>query len=539
MFRRTLALLRAHLGVWRSIGVPITAFVVHALVAGVLCALIGEHVGPFTYALFAFALAAALVAVPLVGELGFLLRGDESSDWLDALPARALERRLAKALGVGLAIGGLALASLIPAALLAPLDGVAERALFVACGVAAVLSGAAVLLALQGLLARVPALVGLLEALIVAVVMLGVLVSLPLWVRLGDLAGFEAAGAWRRFPSAWFAAPFGVSVGDSAGVASGASGASNVLWHELWRPAAAFVLAALALLLLPRPKVSAVSGRTPLDLLLSPAVELARRWWIRRDERAGFDLVAIAFPREREVALRTYPLLGIPLAFLWVAFGMEEGREKQSLVALILFTPGIYLPVVLSHLPASASHAARWILDGAPLAASAIHEGARRAIAVRYVLPLHVVLALIAWQQVSGEFAARLALPAAAVSLLALRFLYAPSVDGLPLTKPTEEAVRVDALGGPLMVAGVGLALLAVAAERVIATPLVGVAIALVLFAVDAALARVTRTVSDTVRVTCAARSKRSRTASQAGSSGGSSTTMRAARISSAARNAA
>jgi hypothetical protein len=478
MFRRVLALLRAHLGVWRSIGVPIMTFVVHALVAGVLCALVGEHTGPFTYALFAFALAAALVAVPLVGELGFLLRGDEASDWLDALPARAFERRLAKALGVGLAIGGLALASLLPAAALAPLHGPAERALFVACGVAAVLSGAAVLLALQGLLARVPALVGLLEALIVAVVMLGVLVSLPLWVRVGDLAGFEAAGAWRRFPSAWFAAPFA-----SAGV----------VWHELWRPAAAFVLAALALLLLPRPKVSAVSGRTPLDVLLSPAVELARRLWIRRDERAGFDLVAIAFPREREVALRTYPLLGIPLAFLWVAFGMEEGREKQSLVALILFTPGIYLPVVLSHLPASASHAARWILDGAPIAASAIHEGARRAIAVRYVLPLHVVLALIAWQQVGGEFAARLALPAAAVSLLALRFLYAPSVDGLPLSKPTEDAVRVDALGGPLMVAGVGLALLAVAAERVIATPLVGVAIALVLFVVDAALARVTR----------------------------------------------
>jgi hypothetical protein len=480
MYRRTLALVRAHLGVWRSIGVPVTTFAVQALVAGVLCAIVGERVGPFVYALFAFVLAAALVAVPLVGELGFLMRGDESSDWLDALPARAVERRLAKALGLALAVGGLALASLVPAALLAPGLDALGRVLFVGCGLAAVWSAAAVLLAVQGLLARVPALLGVLEAVLVAVVMLGALVSLPLWVRIGDLASYDDAGPWRAFPTAWFAAPF----------ASGGTAAEH-----LWRPLVLLAAAAVALLVLPRPKVASVSGAGPLDLLLAPALALARRVWLRRDERASFDLVALAFPREREVALRTYPLLGIPLAFLWVAFGMEEGREKTSLVALILFTPGIYLPVLLSHLPASASHAARWIVDGAPLDRRAIHEGARRAVAVRYVLPLHLVLSIVAWQQVGGEFAARLALPAAAVSLLALRALYGPSVDGLPLSKPTDEAVRVDALGGPLMVAGVGLALLSVVAERLIATPLVGVAAAAALVGVDAAASSVARRV--------------------------------------------
>jgi len=475
MLRRTLALLRAHLGVWSSIGLPIMTVAVHALVALVLCALIGERVGPFAYALFAYSLSAALVAVPLVGELGFLLRADEASDWLDALPARPLERRIAKAGGVQLAVSGLALGSLIAAALFVPGADLVGRVIFVACGVAAVQAAAAVLLALQGLLARMPGVLVALEAVLVAAVLLGALVSLPLWVQLGDIASFADSGAWRAYPAAWFAAPFT---------------ASGLDLLALWRPAIALAAAALAFAFLPRPAVAATAGSSALERVVAPLANLARRWWVAPTERAGFDFVLDAFPREREVALRTYPLLGIPLAFLWVAFGMEAGAEKQSLVALILFTPGIYLPVILSHLPATASPGARWLLDTAPLDERALHTGALKAVAVRYLVPLQLVLTLIAWQQVSGAFALRLALPAAAVSMLALRLLYRPSVEGLPLTEETEAAVRVDQLGGPLFAAGIGLALLSMAAERTIADPLTGVAIAAVVFAVDVAIDR-------------------------------------------------
>jgi hypothetical protein len=476
MLTRTLALLRAHLGVWRSIGLPIMTAAVHGLVALVLCALIGERVGPFAYCLFAYSLSAALIAVPLVGELGFLLRADEASDWLDALPARAIERRLAKAGGVLLAVSGLALATLLPAALFLPEATLVGRALFLLCGIAAVQTAAATLLALQGLLARVPSLLVALEAVLVAAVLLGALVSLPMWVQLGDIAGFDSAGPWRAYPAAWFAAPF-------------ASGGLDLA--RLWLPLAAIVVAAAAFAFLPRPSTPAsTSGRSALELVLTPITRLARRLWVAPRELAGFDFVTAAFPREREVALRTYPLLGIPLAFLWVAFGMEKGAEKDSLVALILFTPGIYLPVILSHLPATASPRARWILDTAPIDERALHGGALKAIAVRYLLPLQLVLALIAWSLVDGEFAARLALPAAAVGLLALRLLYRASVDGLPLTLPTEEAVRVDALGGPLFAAGMGLVVFSVAAEKFITTPLLGLGVAVGVFALDAAIDR-------------------------------------------------
>lgn len=478
MLSRTLALLRAHLGVWSSIGLPIMTTAVHALVALVLCALIGERVGPFAYALFAYSLAAALVAVPLVGELGFLLRADEASDWLDALPARAAERRIAKAGGVQLAVTGLALGSLVPAAFFLPAADTVTRVVFVLCGIAAVQSAAAVLLALQGLLARLPGLLVALEAVLVAVVLLGALVSLPLWVRFGDIARFGDAGDLRAYPAAWFAAPF-TSTGLDA--------------LALWLPLAAFTAAALAFAFLPRPTHVDTGGSSVLERVTAPFAALARRAWVTERERAGFDFVLTAFPREREVALRTYPLLGIPLAFLWVAFGMEGGAEKNSLVALILFTPGIYLPVILSHLPATASPGARWLLDTAPFDERALHTGALKAIAVRYLLPLQVVLTLVAWQQAGGELALRLALPAAMASLLALRLLYRPSVDGLPLTEPTEEAVRVDQLGGPLFTAGIGLALVSMAADRTIATPLVGVAVAAAVLFVDIAIDRALR----------------------------------------------
>lgn len=475
MLRRTLALLRAHLGVWSSIGLPVMTVAIHALVTLVLCALIGERVGPFTYALFAYSLGAALVAVPLVGELGFLLRADEASDWLDALPARAIERRIAKAAGVQLAVGGLALGSLIPAALFLPDADLVARVVFVLCGLAAVQAAAAVLLALQGLLARVPGLLVALEAVLVAVVLLGALVSLPLFVELGGIARFADAGALRAYPAAWFAAPF-------------ASTGLDAL--ALWIPAVAFTAAALAFAFLPRPSHGDGAGSSVLERVTAPLAALARRIWVADRERAGFDFVLAAFPREREVALRTYPLLGIPLAFLWVAFGMESGPEKTSLVALILFTPGIYVPVILSHLPATASPGARWLLDTAPFDERALHTGALKAIAVRYLVPLQFVLTLVAWQQAGADLALRLALPATAASLLALRLLYRPSVDGLPLTEPTEDAVRVDQLGGPLFMAGIGLAVVSMFADRTIATPTIGIVVAATVLAVDLAIDR-------------------------------------------------
>jgi hypothetical protein len=237
---------------------------------------------------------------------------------------------------------------------------------------------------------------------------------------------------------------------------------------------AATALALAVLALAPMPAAAPRGRREQLVArLLRPVRALATRLWVRADERAAFDLVYDALPREREVVLRTYPMFGIPLAFLVAAATDSDpssASQRADLLALLLFTPGIYLPILLTHVPASASHAASWLLACAPIREGAVVVGAVKALAIRFLLPLYLLLGAIAAAQADLALALRLALPGAAISLLVLQRLYGVVVSGAPLSTAPDR-VRTDLdWGGVLLVLAVALTFAAVLANRFVPT---------------------------------------------------------------------
>ncbi len=413
MARRILALLRARLSsAQQGAAIPVAALLMQATVAGVLCGLVADLLPPYAFGLFALAVSAALVALPLLGELGYLLRADEAGDWVEALPARPFELKAARTLHLLIALAVLSLGSLLPAALLpgAPL-GLAARLALPALGLLQALVLASGLLALQAALGgRAQGLLPAIQTLLFAGLVVGGVMGLRL---VGDLLAVEGPGelsplAFGCLPPAWFAAPLAPGLSAHA-----------------WLAPLATVAAALLLLAVPPPRVAAARrGGTLLGRLLAPARALARRLWLARDERASFELVFEALPREREFVLRSYPLLGIPIAFLAVGARGESGPQGEGLLALLLFTPPTYLPVLLSQVPGTLSHRARWLLDLAPLSPSAIHAGTVKALAVRFLLPLYALLFVLCASLGGIATAVRLALPAALLALAVLRFTY-------------------------------------------------------------------------------------------------------------------
>jgi len=146
--------------------------------------------------------------------------------------------------------------------------------------------------------------------------------------------------------------------------------------------------------------------------------------------------------------------------------------------------------VLLVHVPASASASARWILDTAPVGEREVAAGARKAVAVRFVVPLYAILFAAAWSQAGFAFALRLALPAALLSILLLRHLYAICVVGPPLsTKPDEIVVQLD-WTGPLLMLAVGLTIAAVLAWRYVTSMEIGLALTVALVACELTLDR-------------------------------------------------
>lgn len=475
---RTRALVVAHLGAWRAADPPVTVLLVHALAAGVLCGLVRGMLPPFAYALFAFLLSAALLVLPFLGELGFLMREDPAREWSGALPATAREQRLARALAVAVVLGVLALGSLLPAAALAP-SGMAwfERALLVPLGLASALTLGGVLLVVQRLLAGRAGLLSLLHALLFAGLIGGLAVALPEVRHLAAYGSLSELPVYARLaPPAWFAAP----LADDAGVVAWASALAGV------------ALGALLLAFAPLPLANAARGTDPLGALLAPLRRLAVRSWVRRDERATFELVFDALPHERETSLRTRPLLALPLLFLVAAFGREPGPERDALLSLLLFVTGCYLPVLAAHVPASASHRARWLLDGAPAPRHAIASGAFKAVAVRALVPLYALLFLVTGALGGWRLALTLTPLGALFALAVLRRTWRSTARGLPLSVPPDEAGEGLNLGGPLLTAAILATVLAVVAVK-LATPVSLVVVALALVTHEILAARLWR----------------------------------------------
>ena len=447
---RTLTLLRFFLSSHSKADLPIAALLIPISLSGAFALLLRDGVTPFAYSVSTLSLSAALVAIPLLGELAYLLRADASSEWIEAQPAAAHEIRAARALHLLVTLSILTILPLLPVALFAPSEmTILDRVLFLGAGLSLSATLAAVLLLIQALLSgRAESIFVTLQTIIVAGVVLGMILGLRHVSVIADIASFEFDSSLALYPPAWFSSAIGEA-------------------PTYWLSPALGLLALLLLVSLPRPFVQTKPRRKNiLERVLAPARAAASRLWIASDERGPFDFVYDAVPREREVVLRSYPMLGIPLAFLLAASFGEEGAEYEGLMALLLFTPGIYLPILLSQIPASDSFQGRWLLDGAPVSQGAWMNGAIKALAVRFVLPLYLLLGLLAWQSVGHEFALRMAIPGALISLLVLRRLYPTCVTDMPLSiAPDQLRSNLD-WGGTLMGWAVVLTLLSVVANR-------------------------------------------------------------------------
>jgi hypothetical protein len=471
---RVLILLRARLHARREgAGLPIAALLMQAFVTLVLCGIVHDFLPPFAYVLFALCVHGALIGVPLLGELGDLLVLDEAEDWVRAMPVTPFDVKGARLLHFLITLAVLSLGSLVPAALIAPLAAIGKLGL-IAAGLGQALVLAALLLCVMVTLGgRAQALLVFVQTVLFIALIVGAVLGMS---HVRELTGlFDPTPALATFPPAWFAAPF-------------ARGPLAVGWNAV---APLATLASLLLLVaLPAPnRPVARKGATLLGAALTPFRKIARLIWVRRDERASFELVFDALPKEREFVLRSYPLIGIPLAFLLIGAGDSDKRE--GLLALLLFTPGTYLPILLAHVHISTSHAARWILDSAPIAPASIQNGVIKAVAVRFLLPLFSVLALLCWTYEGPAFALRLVPVAFLVSIFVMRQVYGSWKYEPPLSTAPEDLEAETSLFQTIATLGFILMFVALAAWRLVDTPLRAGVVFVILIVIEVASDRV------------------------------------------------
>ncbi len=428
-------------------------------VSTAVCLVVRDATSPFSFALVVLSAAAALIAVPLLGDLSALLTADETGDWVRALPVRASELHVARALHLLMALFVLTSGVLAPAMVLAPagFDLTARLELFAAAQAQSIVL-AGILLAAQSLLrGRAHALLVALQSALLVLTMVGFVAGLELVPHMRVWNGPGAAEGLRYFPPAWFASLF---ANDDAALAL----------RMLALAASGAALAAV--LLVPAPNASqANAGSTLVGALLSPLRRFLARTWVRGRERATFEWVFDALPKEREFVLRAYPLLAVPLGFLLLGGGAQSGDSKRDLLALLLFIPGAYAPLMVAHTPGTSSHRARWILDTAPVELGELENGAFKAVAARFLAPLYVVLVVLGGLQGRLEFTLQLAGPAFLTCLIATRSIWRTCVVDLPLSTPHEKLYINNDWMGVLAVLAFALLALAIAGARFASWP--------------------------------------------------------------------
>ena len=439
---------------------PFGAVLIHASIAAALCLAVRTELGVFAYGVVALSIPMALTTLPLLGELAPLLRADPAEEWIAAQPVRPPELRAARILCIAVLLGGLALSSLLPAALCAPAAmSWGERLILILVGLAQTMSVAAALLWVQALFGnRAESALVLVQTALLCALLIGTILGLR---NLPVLAAIDApTGALLFYPPAVFAVFLVDSPFRAVPVAATAALALTTA-------------AALTLALAPfPPPLRARRTGSALSVLLSPLRALATRLWVRKTERASFDFIYDALPAERDFVMRAYPLLAIPLAFLLLGSDADATRT-EGLLALLMFTPAIYLSVLLVHVPATATPEARWLLDTAPLDPDAEREGAIKAIAVRFLTPLFVLLIAACIARGSLDLALRIAPAAIVAGMVTLRIAWRSSVTAAPLSLKVQDlpAAYADGFSGPFMALAIGHTLLAILCWRLIQTP--------------------------------------------------------------------
>lgn len=475
MWNRILLVARTHLaGEWlgeRGARLPVAPILFQASLAAVLCLLVRDHLEPRTFAVFALSLPLGLTAVALLGELGPLLRADPAAEWVAALPIRPGELRAARILVLAVLIGGLALGSLVPAALLAP-DQMSwlDRMALVAGGVLQTLFVSALLLWIQaGLAGRAEGMLTVIQTALFCAVIVGFTAGLSNLPLLQEAVTSGSLDAY--YPPLWFTAPLAPDP-TSAG-----------LWLALLATLVTFGTFALAPF---PPAPRARPTRSPLGILLWPLRLLAAHSWVRPRERASFEFVYHALPSEQDFVTRAYPLLALPLAFLLLGADGSSARD-EGLLALLLFAPAVYLPLLLLFVPATATPEARWIVDTCPLDPRDEAAGSRKAVVIRMVLPLYLALGgLVAWRG-NADLALRLTPLALAAGLLLLRTSWDFFTGAPPLsTAPSELGTAWDdTRSGRMFMIAITMTLAAIAAWQFVQSSAVAFTVLAVVLVAD------------------------------------------------------
>jgi len=447
-----------------------------ATLAALVAGLVRNELGPFPMALVALGLALALGTLPLLGELAPLLRADPAAEWIGALPVRPRELRAARTLALALVAGAMAVAVTLPAAVLITGVSFGERVLLPALAVVQAFGVAAALLWVQRLLGeRGEALLTLLQAALLVLVLIGLIAGLRQLPALARLDG--PTRGLLGLPSAWFAAAF-APASDTRNVALGLAGVT-----------ALFALGTLLAAPFP-PAPRARSTRSALGTLLAPARRLALRFWVRSDERGTFEFVYGALPAERDFNLRTWPLVAMPLGFLFLGSDTTT-VEGRGLWVLLLFAPVAYLPFILVHVPVTATPEARWLVATSPLAPTAEISAVRKVLAVRILLPLHIGLGVLTAALVAPRLALTLTPVAAACGWLALRLLYrAP--ESPPLSTPPAQLASAysEGIAGSVLSVGIAASLVGLVAWQLLPGPAAGFTILAVVAGLELASAR-------------------------------------------------
>lgn len=479
MLRRILVLLGSRLAAQQGgSAFPAAPLLMLSFVSAAVCLVVRDATGPFAFGVVVLTAAAALIAVPLLGDLSALLTSDETGDWVRALPVREIEIHMARALHLLLALAVLTTGALAPALVFAPKDFDAGMRvqLFVA-GQAQSVCIAAALLAAQSLLrGRAHALLVALQSALLVLALVGTVAGLEFVPRMREWSGPGALDALRWYPPAWFAAALSSDELARSWTAMALGGSA---------------LALLAVLTVPAPPApTASAGSTLVGALLAPLRRLLARVWVRGRERAIFEWAFDALPREREFVLRAYPLLAVPLGFLLLGSSAPGASGNRDMLALLLFIPGAYVPLMIAQTPGSNSHRARWILDTAPVERGVIDNGAFKAVAARFIAPLYVVLIVLGCLQGRWEFTLQLAGPALLSCLIATRAIWRVCVVDLPLSTPHEKLYINNDWLGVLAVLAFVLMMLALASTRWLDSWPASAAAIAVLFAVERVLDR-------------------------------------------------
>ncbi|HPF14336.1 MAG: hypothetical protein H6830_09045 [Planctomycetes bacterium] len=476
MTHRILLLAKSRLdGEWfgdRGGSLPIAPLVFQGLVASALFWLVRGDLDGLGHGVFALTLLLALTLLSLLGELAPLLASDPAEEWIGALPVTAREVRLSKILVCLVVTLAMSLGVLVPAMVLAPSSMAwPDRFLLMALGAVQVVCTTAFGLLLQRTFqgSRTGWLV-LFQAILFVGLFVGFVAGLG---HAQALSGWEQpAGWWLVLPSGWFAAPLAPGAATSAlSLLGGCVLACSVV---LWKA--------------PFPAKTDSGGTSSiLGNALYPLAKLARRTWVRPSERAVFDWIYAALPAEKDFALRTYPLMAIPFAFLFL--GADGVRaEGQGLLAILSFAPLTYLPILLLFVPTTQTPAARAMIDSTPMTALQEREGAIKAITVRILVPLYALLMGVLVAVAGWALAWQLIPPALAFTVLMLRPLWARYVEQGPLSTPAAElggAWRDDLTGGMFFVALVSVAL-ALLTWKYVPGPWAGLGLGLGLFGLQA-----------------------------------------------------